>query len=264
MQFTHSKINLIYTMSIRKNRACDSLDPAFTGWGTCPTSLDIAEKGNSTQHPVFRGLGRPEVYSSDVVQVCSDRLLVDGTRVQPRTSHSYDKNHQKSRWISHSCSPRTECRAKCVHLEGHNGLGRMREIPPEVRQSLDAKQMPSSIPRCGVTSYPDGLTFTPPTSCPTSLTLTPVPATWPPATSSPSFPPVNSTLHLPPAPVPPLQNLVPSHLLCFSHMVCLWQKAPVPSSHIPSTNVHWHFTIIIAKSFFNPFCHSPNHIGLPW
>ena len=50
-----------------------------------------------------------------------------------------------------------------MHLEGHSGRGRMREIPPEVRQSLDVKQMLSSFPKAGVTSYPDGLTFTPPT-----------------------------------------------------------------------------------------------------
>lgn len=54
--------------------------------------LDITEKGDPTEHPVFGGLGRPEVHSSDVVQICSDWLLVDGTGVQPRVSYSYKKN----------------------------------------------------------------------------------------------------------------------------------------------------------------------------
>lgn len=157
--------------------------------------------------------------------------------------------------------PPTECRATCVYLEGHSGHGRMRKIPPEVRQSLDVKQMLSSLPRVCVTSYPDGLTFAPPTSCPTTLTLTPVHATWPPTASSLSFPPVTSTLHLHPAPPPPPQNLVPSHLW-FSHMVFLWQKVPVPFSQTPSTTGT--SLLLLQNPFFNPFGHSPNHIGLPW
>lgn len=60
-----------------------------TGWGTCPILLDITEEGDPTEHPVFRSLGRPEVHSSDVIQVRSDWLLVDGTGVKPGISWSY-------------------------------------------------------------------------------------------------------------------------------------------------------------------------------
>lgn len=48
--------------------------------------LDIAEKGNPTEHPVFRDLGCPEVHSGDVVQVCSNWLLVNGAGIKPRIS----------------------------------------------------------------------------------------------------------------------------------------------------------------------------------
>lgn len=54
--------------------------------GTCPMSLDITEKGDPTEHPVFRRLGRPQVHSSNAIQVCSDWLLVDGAGVKPRIS----------------------------------------------------------------------------------------------------------------------------------------------------------------------------------
>lgn len=46
--------------------------------------LDITEKGNPAEHPVFRGLDRPEVHSRDVVQVRSNWFLVDGAGVKPR------------------------------------------------------------------------------------------------------------------------------------------------------------------------------------
>lgn len=48
--------------------------------------LDITEKGNPTEHPVFRELGRPEVHGGDVVQVRSDWLLVNGAGIKPRIS----------------------------------------------------------------------------------------------------------------------------------------------------------------------------------
>lgn len=57
--------------------------------GDRPPSLDIAEKGDPSEHPVSRGLGRPEVHSSHVVQVRSGRLLVDGAGVKPRISQGY-------------------------------------------------------------------------------------------------------------------------------------------------------------------------------
>lgn len=39
---------------------------------------------------MFRGLGRPEVHGSNVVQVRSGRLLVDGAGVKPRVSQGYE------------------------------------------------------------------------------------------------------------------------------------------------------------------------------
>jgi hypothetical protein len=59
--------------------------------GDTPISLDITEKGNPTEHPMFRGLGCPEVHSSDVVQICSNWLLVDGAGIKPRIFYSYKK-----------------------------------------------------------------------------------------------------------------------------------------------------------------------------
>lgn len=64
----------------------------------------------------------------------------------------------------------------------------------------------------------------------------------------------------PPAPCTSPQNLVPSHPLCSSHVVCLWQKVPVPFSQTPRTSGT--SLLLLQNPFFNPFCHSPNHIGL--
>ena len=57
----------------------------------------------------------------------------------------------------------------------------------------------------------------------------------------------------PSPPVPPPQNRVPSHLLCSSHVVCLWQKVPVLFSQTPRTTGT--SLLLLQNPFFGPFCH---------
>lgn len=90
MQLINCINDLTYTVQQSyRNKSYNNLDLAFSkalGGNTPDMLLDITEKGNPTEHPVFRGLGRPEVHSRNVVQVRSNWLLIDGTGVKPRIS----------------------------------------------------------------------------------------------------------------------------------------------------------------------------------
>lgn len=119
----------------------------------------------------------------------------------------------------------------------------MREILPEVSQSLDVEQM---LPQ--VSSGHDkisrrtqasplascAMSVTPP--CPCDITMNPHHC-LPPSLFFQHSPSTLSPLHS--------CQILCSHTLCFSFRACLWHKAPVPFNQISRTSAHYYVAIII-------------------